>query len=107
MVRPLARPHMSTHVTCRVARASSFVQTFKGKARRTLSSPQLLSIMSSTSTPSDSPASVHIQPLHNPQNAAHVAVPQAPLGNATNGPINHAPGMGARALLVKRMTKTQ
>ncbi|KAI0254715.1 hypothetical protein BJV78DRAFT_1152021 [Lactifluus subvellereus] len=63
--------------------------------------------MSSASTPSDSPASVHIQPLHNPQNAAHVAVPQAPLGNATNGPISHAPGMGARALLVKRMSKTQ
>ncbi|KAH9965905.1 hypothetical protein BC827DRAFT_1354901 [Russula dissimulans] len=63
--------------------------------------------MSATSTPSDSPASVHIQPLHNPQNAAHVAIPQAPLGNATNGPINPGPGMGARAFLAKRMTKTQ
>ncbi|KAH9977757.1 hypothetical protein BGW80DRAFT_1201649 [Lactifluus volemus] len=63
--------------------------------------------MSSTSTPSESPVSVHVEPLHNPQNAAHVAIPQAPLGNTTNGPINLAPGMGARALLVKRMTKSQ
>jgi hypothetical protein len=48
-----------------------------------------------------------MEPLHHPQNAAHVAIPQAPLGNTTNGPINHAPGMGARALLVKRMAKSQ
>ncbi|KAI0304077.1 hypothetical protein BC826DRAFT_903051 [Russula brevipes] len=60
--------------------------------------------MSATSTPSDSPA---IQPLHNPQNAAHVTVPQAPLGNATNGPMNQGPGMGTRAFLAKRMSKTQ
>ncbi|KAH9999900.1 hypothetical protein BJV77DRAFT_1064059 [Russula vinacea] len=59
------------------------------------------------STPSDSPASVHIQPLHNPQNAAQVSIPQAPLGNATNGQMAHAPGMGTRALLAKRMAKTQ
>ncbi|KAI0268235.1 hypothetical protein BC834DRAFT_842265 [Gloeopeniophorella convolvens] len=63
--------------------------------------------MSATSTPNDSPASVHVQPLHNPQNAAHVAVPQAPLGNATNGPTSQAPGMGARAFLAKRMAKSQ
>ncbi|KAI0304068.1 hypothetical protein BC826DRAFT_981297 [Russula brevipes] len=63
--------------------------------------------MSATSTPSDSPASVHIQPLHNPQNAAHVTVPQAPLGNATNGPMSQGPGMGTKAVLAKRMSKTQ
>ena len=55
----------------------------------------------------DSPCSVHIQPLHNPQNAAQVSIPQAPLGNATNGPIVHGPGMGTKALLAKRMAKTQ
>ncbi|KAH9062676.1 hypothetical protein EDB87DRAFT_1605234 [Lactarius vividus] len=61
-----------------------------------------------STTSNDSPASVHIHPLHNPQNAAHVTVPQAPLGNATNGPTNQGPpGMGARALLAKRMAKTQ
>jgi hypothetical protein len=61
-----------------------------------------------SATPSESPASVHIYPLHNPQNAAHVTVPQAPLGNATNGLANQGPpGMGARALLAKRMAKTQ
>jgi len=61
-----------------------------------------------SATTSDSPASVHIHPLHNPQNAAHVTIPQAPLGNATNGPTNQGPpGMGARALLAKRMAKTQ
>ena len=59
------------------------------------------------SSPNDSPASVHIQPLHNPQNAAQVSVPQAPLGNATNGPIVHGPGMGTKAFLAKRMAKTQ
>ena len=62
------------------------------------------SIMSSQS---ESPASVHMQPLHNPQNAAQVSIPQAPLGNATNGPIVHGPGMGARAFLAKRIAKTQ
>ncbi|KAI0314807.1 hypothetical protein OF83DRAFT_1085406 [Amylostereum chailletii] len=61
--------------------------------------------MSTASTPNDSPVSSHIQPLHNPQNAAHVVVPQAPLGNATNGPINQAPGLGAKALLAKRFAK--
>ena len=61
-----------------------------------------------SATPSESPASAHIYPLHNPQNAAHVTVPQAPLGNATNGPTNQGlPGMGARALLAKRMAKNQ
>ncbi|KAK7696040.1 hypothetical protein QCA50_000681 [Cerrena zonata] len=57
--------------------------------------------MSTTTTPNDSPAP--IQPLHNPKQAAHVVVPQAPLGNATNGQL--APGMGAKALLAKRMAK--
>ncbi|KAI0307142.1 hypothetical protein B0F90DRAFT_1813943 [Multifurca ochricompacta] len=63
--------------------------------------------MSTTSTPSDSPAPVHIQPLHNPQNAARVAIPQAPLGNAANGPTIHGSGMGTRAFFAKRMAKTQ
>ncbi|KAI0005038.1 hypothetical protein BJV74DRAFT_792899 [Russula compacta] len=63
--------------------------------------------MSATSSPSDSPATAHIQPLHNPQNAAYVAIPQAPLGNATNGSTNQVPGMGTRAFLAKRMSKTQ
>ena len=58
-------------------------------------------IMSTTTTPNDSP--VHVQPLHNPSQAAHVVVPQAPLGNATNGVSNQAPGMGAKALLAKKM----
>jgi len=59
--------------------------------------------MSNLPTPNDSPA--HIQPLHNPSQAAHV-LPQAPLGNATNGPTNQSiPGMGARALLAKKMAK--
>lgn len=62
--------------------------------------------MSAISTPDDSPASSHIQPLHNPGNAAHVVVPQAPLGNATNGPIKSAPGMGAKALFEKRLAKS-
>ncbi|KAF8266847.1 hypothetical protein EI94DRAFT_1731969 [Lactarius quietus] len=61
-----------------------------------------------SATPSESPASAHIYPLHNSQKAAHVTVPQAPLGNATNGPTNQGlPGMGARALLAKRMAKSQ
>ncbi|KAF8450466.1 hypothetical protein L210DRAFT_3639574 [Boletus edulis BED1] len=59
--------------------------------------------MSSTSTPSDSPAS--IQPMHNPSQAAHVVVPQAPLGNATNGTVV-APGMGMKAFLAKKLAKS-
>ena len=55
--------------------------------------------MSTTSTPNDSPSSV--QPLHNPSQAAKVVLPQAPLGNV----LNQAPGMGAKALLAKRMPK--
>ncbi|KAH9849975.1 hypothetical protein C2E23DRAFT_836930 [Lenzites betulinus] len=58
--------------------------------------------MSATTTPNDSP----IQPLHNPSQAAHVVVPQAPLGNATNGLMNQAPGMGAKALLAKKFAKS-
>ncbi|KAI0053589.1 hypothetical protein FA95DRAFT_1552076 [Auriscalpium vulgare] len=65
------------------------------------------SASSTTTTPNDSPASAHILPLHNPNAAAHVVVPQAPLGNATNGPRNAAPGMGAKALLAKRLAKSQ
>jgi len=61
--------------------------------------------MSSTSTPNDSPASAPIQPMHNPSQAAHVVVPQAPLGNATNGTVV-APGMGMKALLAKKMAKS-
>ncbi|KAA1466455.1 hypothetical protein DENSPDRAFT_768698 [Dentipellis sp. KUC8613] len=61
--------------------------------------------MSSSSTPTTSPGS--IQPLHNPKHAAQVVVPQAPLGNATNGPLSQAPGMGAKAMLAKRMAKSQ
>ncbi|ESK97610.1 hypothetical protein Moror_17472 [Moniliophthora roreri MCA 2997] len=57
--------------------------------------------MSSTTTPNDSPNATPIQPLHNPANAAHVVVPQAPLGNVVN-----APGMGAKALLAKKMAKS-
>jgi len=59
--------------------------------------------MSATSTPTDSP--VHFEPLHNPAHAAKVVLPQAPLGNATNG-INQVPGMGAKALLAKKMAKS-
>ncbi|KAF5369862.1 hypothetical protein D9758_001090 [Tetrapyrgos nigripes] len=59
--------------------------------------------MSSTTTPNDSPTATPIQPLHNPANAAHVVVPQAPLGNV----VNQAPGMGAKALLAKKMAKSQ
>ncbi|KAH9483067.1 hypothetical protein JR316_0005167 [Psilocybe cubensis] len=54
--------------------------------------------MSATSTPNDSP----IQPLHNPSQAAQIVVPQAPLGSVAN----QAPGMGAKALLAKKMAKT-
>ncbi|KAG7449321.1 uncharacterized protein BT62DRAFT_677589 [Guyanagaster necrorhizus] len=58
--------------------------------------------MSSTSMPNDSPDATPIQPLHNPSQAAHVVMPQAPLGNV----VNQAPGMGARALLAKKMAKS-
>jgi len=60
--------------------------------------------MSTESTPSGSP--VHVEALHHPSHAAKVVVPQAPLGNATNGPISQVPGMGARALLAKKMAKS-
>ncbi|KAF8165384.1 hypothetical protein B0H34DRAFT_793779 [Crassisporium funariophilum] len=59
--------------------------------------------MSATATPNDSPASTPIQPLHNPSLAAQVVVPQAPLGNMAN----QAPGMGAKALLAKKLAKSQ
>lgn len=59
--------------------------------------------MSTTSTPNDSPSATPIQPLHNPAQAAHIVVPQAPLGNVAN----QAPGMGAKALLAKKMAKNQ
>ncbi|KAI0921658.1 hypothetical protein AcW1_004433 [Taiwanofungus camphoratus] len=62
--------------------------------------------MSATTTPNDSPAHAPIQPLHNPSQAAHVVVPQAPLGNATNGHASQAPGMGAKALLAKKIAKS-
>jgi hypothetical protein len=55
--------------------------------------------MSTTTSPDGSPAS--IQPLHNPSQAAHVVVPQAPLGNV----VNQAPGMGAKALFAKKLAK--
>ncbi|KAJ7591108.1 hypothetical protein C8J56DRAFT_1163141 [Mycena floridula] len=58
--------------------------------------------MSATTTPNDSPLATPIQPLHNPSQAAHVVVPQAPLGNV----VNQAPGMGSKALLAKKMAKT-
>ncbi|KAF7301629.1 hypothetical protein MIND_00728400 [Mycena indigotica] len=54
------------------------------------------------STPNDSPISAPIQPLHNPAQAATVVVPKAPLGNVANQPA----GMGAKALLAKKMAKT-
>ncbi|KAJ7283695.1 hypothetical protein C8J57DRAFT_1462685 [Mycena rebaudengoi] len=57
--------------------------------------------MSATTTPNDSPISAPILPLHNPAQAAHVVVPKAPLGNVAN----QAPGMGAKALLAKKMAK--
>ncbi|KAJ6539301.1 hypothetical protein B0H19DRAFT_960731 [Mycena capillaripes] len=57
--------------------------------------------MSATTTPNDSPISAPIQPLHNPAQAAHVVVPKAPLGNVGNQPA----GMGAKALLAKKMAK--
>ncbi|KAJ7179209.1 hypothetical protein C8R46DRAFT_1072891 [Mycena filopes] len=57
--------------------------------------------MSAVTTPNDSPISAPIQPLHNPEHAAHVVVPKAPLGNVANQPA----GMGAKALLAKKMAK--
>ncbi|KAG1753989.1 uncharacterized protein EDB91DRAFT_1101023 [Suillus paluster] len=62
--------------------------------------------MSATSTPADSPVSAPIQPMHNPSQAAHVVVPQAPLGNVANGVNNAKPGMGMKALLAKKMAKS-
>ncbi|KAI0751557.1 hypothetical protein C8Q80DRAFT_1098208 [Daedaleopsis nitida] len=63
--------------------------------------------MSATTTPNDTPLGTPIQPMHNPAQAAHVVVPQAPLGNATNGHYSQAaPGMGAKALLAKKFAKT-
>jgi hypothetical protein len=59
----------------------------------------LLPSMSTTTSPDGSPAS--IQPLHNPSQAAHVVVPQAPLGNV----VNQVPGMGAKALFAKKLAK--
>ncbi len=61
------------------------------------------STLSATSTPTDSPIGTPIQPMHNPSLAAQVVVPQAPLGNVAN----QAPGMGAKALLAKKMAKSQ
>ena len=57
------------------------------------------------STPINSPDSTPIQPLHNPSLAAQVVVPQAPIGNGTLA--NQAPGMGAKALLAKKLAKNQ
>lgn len=57
-----------------------------------------LSTMSAQSTPDASP----IQPLHHPEQAAQIQVPQAPLGNATN-----APGMGGKALLAKKLASNK
>ncbi|KAJ7129729.1 hypothetical protein C8R44DRAFT_777516 [Mycena epipterygia] len=58
--------------------------------------------MSAATTPNDSPISAPILPLHNPAQAAHVVVPKAPLGNVGNQPA----GMGAKALLAKKMAKS-
>ncbi|KAF8627185.1 hypothetical protein AX15_004503 [Amanita polypyramis BW_CC] len=58
--------------------------------------------MSTTSTPNDNPIGTPIQPLHNPSQAAHVVVPQAPIGNAPNPVLN----MGAKALLAKKLAKS-
>ena len=63
--------------------------------------------MSATSSPAESPIGTPIQPMHNPAQAAHVVVPQAPLGNATNGQFSQVPGMGSKALLAKKFAKTQ
>lgn len=70
---------------------------------RTLSA-LLLETMSTVSTPADSP--IRAQPLHNPERAAKVVVPQAPVGNATKSrSSSDKPGMGAKALLAKTMAK--
>ncbi|KIK06749.1 hypothetical protein K443DRAFT_250245 [Laccaria amethystina LaAM-08-1] len=58
--------------------------------------------MSGTPTPNDSPFATPIQPLHNPSQAAQVVVPQAPLGNVANQGL----GMGAKALLAKKLAKS-
>jgi len=71
------------------------------------SSNSLLIEMSATSTPADSPVSAPIQPLHNPSQAAHIVVPQAPLGNVANGASSAIPGMGMKALLAKKMAKSK
>ncbi|KAF7798915.1 hypothetical protein EIP86_010143 [Pleurotus ostreatoroseus] len=60
--------------------------------------------MSTTSTPNGSP--LPVQPLHNPSQAAKVVVPQAPVGKTVKGPVTQAPGMGARALLAKKLAKS-
>ncbi|TFK28779.1 hypothetical protein FA15DRAFT_691558 [Coprinopsis marcescibilis] len=57
--------------------------------------------MSTTASPNESPIGTPIQPLHNPSLAAQIVVPQAPLGNVVN-----APGLGAKALLAKKMAKS-
>lgn len=74
-----------------------------------LSAPTLKPIikMSATSTPTDSPASAPIQPMHNPSQAAHIVVPQAPLGHVANGANNAIPGMGMKALLAKKLAKSK
>ncbi|PFH46164.1 hypothetical protein AMATHDRAFT_77793 [Amanita thiersii Skay4041] len=59
--------------------------------------------MSTTAASNDSPIGTPIQPLHNPSQAAHVVIPQAQAGNTTNA----GPGMGAKALLAKKLAKTQ
>ncbi|KAG8891214.1 hypothetical protein FRC00_014069 [Tulasnella sp. 408] len=56
--------------------------------------------MSAPSSTTSSPA--HIQPLHHPNQAAQVQVPQAPLGNTTN---MYNGASGAKALLAKKMAK--
>ncbi|KAI0787155.1 hypothetical protein BC629DRAFT_1515276 [Irpex lacteus] len=55
--------------------------------------------MSAISTPAD------VQPLHQPTQAAVVVPPQAPVGTASNSAANQSIGMGAKALLAKKMAK--
>jgi len=43
--------------------------------------------------------------MHNPSQAAHIVVPQAPLGNVANA--SNIPGMGMKALLAKKMAKSK
>ncbi|KAF9534886.1 hypothetical protein CPB83DRAFT_803201 [Crepidotus variabilis] len=52
--------------------------------------------MATTASPNESP--VAVQPLHNPSRSAQIVVPKAPIGN-------QAPGLGAKALLSKKMGK--